>query len=91
MNETPTTNAAEKKPAENYQDKHIVTCRKTTPRNAAQAAYYLLDAIRDTAEQMKATPDEAEAADLQIDIAGWAEKILTLTELAQNEVFPLIE
>lgn len=91
MNETPTTNAAEKKPAENYRDKRIMTCGETTPRKAAQAAYYLLDSIRDTAEQMKATPEEAEANDLQIDIAGWAEKILTLAELAQNEVFPLME
>ena len=71
--------------------KRIFTYRETTPKRAAQAAYYLLDAIRNTAEQMKATPDEAEAAALQIDVAGWADKIGTLTELAQNEIFLLIE
>lgn len=93
MNETTATTAAPK--AED--SKRILAYRETTPEKAAQAAYYLLDAIRDTAESMEKTvdtqpsnPAEIDASDLLVDLAGWAAKIITLSELAQSEVFQLM-
>ena len=101
MNETHATTAAEQiqQPAavEAALKKHIFTYRETTGAEAIRAAYYLLGAISDATEKMGRTvdeqpgdPAEIDAADLLVDLAGWAEQIRTFTQLAQNELFQLM-
>lgn len=77
--------------------KRVFSYRETTGAEAIRAAYYLLSAISDTAEKMDKTvdaqpsdPAEINAADLLVDLAGWAEQIRVFTQLAQNELFQLM-
>lgn len=97
-NTTPTTQTQQ--PAatvETALKKRVFSYRETTGAEAIRAAYYLLSAISDTAEKMDKTvdaqpsdPAEINAADLLVDLAGWAEQIRVFTQLAQNELFQLM-
>lgn len=97
-NTTPTTQTQQ--PAatvETALKKRVFSYRETTGAEAIRASYYLLSAISDTAEKMDKTvdaqpsnPAEINAADLLVDLAGWAEQIRVFTQLAQNELFQLM-
>ena len=97
-NTTPTTQTQQTAaPVEAALKKRVFSYRETTGAEAIRAAYHLLSAISDTAEKMDKTvdeqpsnPAEINAADLLVDLAGWAEQIRVFTQLAQNELFQLM-
>lgn len=97
-NTTPTTQTQQPSATvETALKKRVFSYRETTGAEAIRAAYYLLSAISDTAEKMDKTvdaqpsnPAEINAADLLVDLAGWAEQIRVFTQLAQNELFQLM-
>lgn len=71
-------------------DKHIIIQREVTRQKLATELYHITDAITDTAEAMANTPQDADAAALLVDIAGWADKIKTLAEMARDNAYQLM-
>lgn len=64
-----------------------IEIKREVPVNVVgREVYYLLDAIRDVAIQMQDPDLDARAEDLLTDIGGWADKLRTISELAQAEL-----
>lgn len=96
-NTTPATQTQEPATVETALKKRLFSYRETTGEGAIRAAYHLLTAISETAEKMDKTvedqpsnPAEINAADLLVDLSGWADQIRTFSQLAQNELFQLM-
>lgn len=72
------------------QQKHIIIHREVTREQLATELYHITDTITDTAEAMANTPQDADAAALLVDIAGWADRIKTLAEMARDNAYQLM-
>lgn len=71
-------------------EERFIIQREVTRKKLATELYHITDAITDTAEAMANTPQDADAAALLVDIAGWADKLVTLAEMARDNAYQLI-